>query len=102
MVEILRRLDRQKESRLVAVHLTAGDVYMLISIPQKYAMASIVGYIKGKSAIHLAKVLLDNERTLLANAFGYDDTLLQPSVCINLLFENTSRAKSSKLVGWSN
>ena len=33
----------------------ADHVHMLISIPPKYAVSSVVGYIKGKSAIHIAR-----------------------------------------------
>ncbi len=54
MREVLRELARQKESRVVEGHLMPDHVHMLISIPPKYAVASVVGFIKGKSAIHLA------------------------------------------------
>ena len=31
-------------------------VHMMISIPPKYAVSQVIGYVKGKSAIHLARV----------------------------------------------
>ena len=48
MGEILRELARQKESRVVEGHLMPDHVHMLISIPPKYAVASVVGFVKGK------------------------------------------------------
>ncbi len=54
--ELFRRLASQKESRIEEGHLMPDHVHMLISIPPKYAVSQVVGYIKGKSAIHLARV----------------------------------------------
>lgn len=49
----------QKESRIEEGHLMPDHVHMMISIPPKYAVSQVVGYIKGKSAIHLARVYGD-------------------------------------------
>ena len=54
--EVLRDLAHNKECRIEEGHLMSDHVYMTISIPPKYAMSNVVGYIKGKSAIHLARV----------------------------------------------
>jgi putative transposase len=54
--EVLRRLAEQKECRIEEGHLLADHVHMMISIPAKYSVSSVVGFIKGKSAIHLARV----------------------------------------------
>jgi len=53
--EVFRELARQKESRIEEGHLQADHVHMLLSIPPKYAVAQVVGYVKGKSAIHIAR-----------------------------------------------
>jgi len=53
--EMIRELARQKESQIVEGHLMSDHVHMLISIPPKYAVSQVVGYIKGKSAIHIAR-----------------------------------------------
>ena len=53
--EMFRNLAQQKESRIEEGHLLGDHVHMLISIPPKYAVAQVVGFIKGKSAIHLAR-----------------------------------------------
>ena len=54
--EVLRRLARQRESEVEEGHLLADHVHMLLSIPPKHAVADVVGYIKGKSAIHTSQV----------------------------------------------
>ena len=49
-------LAMQKESKVEEGHLMPDHVHMMISIPPKYAVSQVIGYIKGKSAIHLARV----------------------------------------------
>ena len=53
--EVFRELARRKESKIEEGHILIDHVHMMISIPPKYAVASVVGYIKGKSAIHIAR-----------------------------------------------
>jgi putative transposase len=53
--EVLRRLAEQKECRIEEGHLFSDHVHIMISIPPKLAVSSVVGYIKGKSVIHLAR-----------------------------------------------
>ncbi len=53
--EVLRELARRKESLIVEGHLMADHVHMLIAIPPKYAVSQVVGFMKGKSAIHIAR-----------------------------------------------
>jgi len=53
--EVLRELALQKESNIIEGHLMGDHVHLLISIPPKYAVSQVVGYIKGKSAIHIAR-----------------------------------------------
>ena len=49
-------MARQKECRIEEGHLLADHVHVLMSIPPKYAVAQVVGFLKGKSAIHMARV----------------------------------------------
>src|SRR5208282_952412 len=49
--EVFRQLAAHKESKVEEGHLLADHVHMLLSIPPKYAVSNVVGYIKGKSAI---------------------------------------------------
>ncbi len=44
-------------------------VHMLLSIPPKYAVSNVVGYIKGKSAIHLARVYAERKRNFVGQSF---------------------------------
>jgi putative transposase len=53
--EIFRDLAEHKEAKIVEGHLMGDHVHMCISIPPKYAVANVVGYLKGKSAIQIAR-----------------------------------------------
>lgn len=67
--DIFRKLALQKESRIEEGHLMPDHVHMLISIPPKYAVSQVVGYIKGKSAIHLARVYVERKRNFVGQHF---------------------------------
>ena len=56
--EVFRELALQKESSIIEGHLMGDHVHILISIPPKYAVSQVVGYIKGKSYSH--KIQLDS------------------------------------------
>src|ERR1700761_3016842 len=55
--EVFRKLALQQESKVEEGHLMADHVHMLLSIPPKYAVSQVVGYMKGKRAIHLARAM---------------------------------------------
>src|SRR6185369_11203455 len=55
----------QKESRIEEGHLMPDHVHMMISIPPKYAVSQVIGFIKGKSAIHLARVYGERKRNFV-------------------------------------
>jgi putative transposase len=67
--EVFRSLAEHKESRILEGHLMPDHVHMLISIPPKYAVSQVVGYIKGKSAIHLARVYGERKRNFVGQHF---------------------------------
>ena len=67
--EVFRRLAQQKESRIEEGYLLSDHVHMLIAIPPKYAVAQVVGFIKGKSAIHLARVYGERKRNFVGQHF---------------------------------
>jgi putative transposase len=68
--EVFRRLAEQKESQILeGGHLMVDHVHMLISIPPKYAVSQVIGYIKGKSAIHLARVYGERKRSFVGQHF---------------------------------
>jgi putative transposase len=67
--EVFRRLAEQKESRVEEGHLLADHVHMLISIPPKYAVAQVIGFMKGKSAIHLVRVYGGRKKNFAGESF---------------------------------
>jgi putative transposase len=67
--DVLRELARQKESRIEEGHLMPDHVHMMLAIPPKYAVSQVVGYIKGKSAIHLARVYGERKRNFVGQNF---------------------------------
>jgi len=67
--EVFRKLAAQKECRIEEGHLMQDHVHMMISIPPKYAVSQVVGYIKGKSAIHLARVYGERKRSFVGQHF---------------------------------
>ena len=67
--EVLRKLATQKESRIEEGHLMSDHVHMMISIPPKYAVSQVIGFIKGKSAIHLARVYGERKRSFVGQHF---------------------------------
>ena len=69
MGEVFHRLARQKESLIEEGHLMPDHVHMMISIPPKYAVSQVVGYIKGKSAIHLARTYGERKRNFVGQHF---------------------------------
>jgi putative transposase len=67
--EVFRDLARQRESRIEEGHLMPDHVHMMISIPPKYSVSQVIGYIKGKSAIHIARVYGERRRNFVGQHF---------------------------------
>ena len=66
---VFHELARRKECKIEEGHLMPDHVHMLISIPPKYAVSQVVGFIKGKSAIHLARVYGERKRNFVGQHF---------------------------------
>jgi putative transposase len=66
---IFHDLARQKECRIEEGHLMVDHVHMLISIPPKYSVSQIVGFIKGKSAIAIARTYLGRRQNFTGQNF---------------------------------
>jgi len=69
LIEVFRDLARQKESKIEEGHLMPDHVHMLLAIPPKFAVSQVVGYMKGKSAIHLARVYGERKRNFVGQHF---------------------------------
>jgi len=66
---VLRALAQQKDAVIEEGHLLPDHVHMLISVPPKYAVSHVIGYIKGKSAIHIARTYGDRKRNFVGQHF---------------------------------
>ena len=85
--ELFRTLAEQKESAVEEGHLMPDHVHMLLSIPPKYAVSQVVGYIKGKSTIQIARRFLEVRRNFVGQHFwargyfvstvGRDETVIR-------------------------
>ena len=85
--DVFRKLAAQRESRIEEGHLLTDHVHMLIAIPPKYAVSQVIGFIKGKSAIHLARVYSERKRNFVGEHFwargyfvstvGRDETVIR-------------------------
>jgi putative transposase len=84
---VFRKLAEQRESRMEEGHLMGDHVHMLLSIPPKYAVSQVVGYMKGKSAIHIARTYLGRRqnytgqhfwaRSFFVSTVGRDETMVR-------------------------
>jgi len=84
---VLRRLAEQRESRIEEGHLKGDHVHMMISIPPKYSVSQVIGYIKGKSAIDIAREFAGRKRNYVGQHFwargyyvstvGRDETVIR-------------------------
>ncbi|HOC69704.1 MAG TPA: IS200/IS605 family transposase [Candidatus Hydrogenedentes bacterium] len=85
--EVFHKLALQKESRIEEGLLMPDHVHMMIVIPPKYAVSQVIGFIKGKSAIHLARVYGEKRRNFVGQHFwargyfvstvGRDETVIR-------------------------
>jgi putative transposase len=59
---VFRSLAEQWECKVEEGHLMPDHVHMLLSVPPKYSVSNVMGFIKGKSAIHIARVYAGRRR----------------------------------------
>lgn len=67
--EIFHALARQRESLIEEGHVMLDHVHMMISMPPKYAVSQVIGYIKGKSAIHISRTYLGRRQNFPGQHF---------------------------------
>ena len=85
--KIFHELAKQRESRIVEGSICPDHIHMLIEIPPKYSVSAVVGYIKGKSAIAIARSYLGKRQNFTGQNFwargyyvstvGRDETLIK-------------------------
>lgn len=66
---VFHELARHKESEIVEGHLRPDHIHMCVSIPPKFAVSSVIGYIKGKSAISIARTFMGRSRNFTGESF---------------------------------
>ena len=66
---VFHELSRQKECRIIEGHMPRDHVHMCIEIPPKHAVASVVGFLKGKSAIAIARQFSGKSRNFTGENF---------------------------------
>ncbi len=66
---LLKDLASQKECTIVEGHLMSDHVHILIAIPPKYSVSQVVGFIKGKSAISIARTYMGRRKKLHKSKF---------------------------------
>ena len=66
---VFRELARQKECDIIEGHRMPDHVPMLVAIPPKYSVAQVVGFLKGKPAIHIARVYGGRRRSFVGQQF---------------------------------
>jgi putative transposase len=67
--ETLHELARQKGCNIVGGHMVQDHVHMIVSIPPKHSVATIIGYLKGKSAIAIARQFGGKQRNFNGEKF---------------------------------
>lgn len=66
---VLRELAKHKGSEILEGKMKADHVHMLITIPPKYAVSHVIGYLKGKSAIHIARTFGGRQKNFTGEHF---------------------------------
>jgi len=98
--EVFKKLAQQKESRIEEGHLLPDHVHMMISIPPKYAVSQVIGFIKGKSAIHLARTYGERKQNFAASTFGRGGISCRRSEEMKQRYGSTFATRSRKINVW--
>jgi putative transposase len=67
--EVFHDLARHKESKILEGHMQPDHIHMLVAIPPKYAVSQVIGYMKGKSAIYIARTYLGQRKNYSGMSF---------------------------------
>jgi len=93
--DVLRELALQKGSNIVEGNLVGDHVHILISIPPKYAVSQVVGYVKGKSAINIARTYAGRQKNFTGQIFWPKVTMYQLQVVTKRQFVATYRSRNN-------
>jgi putative transposase len=98
--EVFRALAAQKECRIEEGHLMGDHVHMLLSIPPKYSVAQVVGFIKGKAAIHIARTFMGRRKNYTGPHFwarGYSVSTVGRDEAVIREYIRTHEAEDRRL-----
>ena len=98
--DVFHELARRRESKIEEGHLMADHVHMLISIPPKYSVAEVIGFIKGKSSIWIAQNVERKARNFTGTRPGLAAISSRQWGATRKPFEPTSRTKSYRIAKW--
>ena len=60
--EIIRDLCKQKKIKLIEGHLMPDHIHMCLSVPPKFSISFVIGFLKGKSAVRIHQEIMNNRR----------------------------------------
>jgi len=95
--KIFHALAQQKECQILEGHLLPDHVHMCIAIPPKHPVASVIGFLKGKSAIAVAREFGGKERNFTGEPFGLGGTRYPQLVLNWSRSANTSAPKRKRM-----
>ena len=93
-------MAEQKECRIEEGHLMADHVHRLLSIPPKYSVAQVVGFIKGKAAIHIARTFMGRRKNYTGHhvwARGYSVSTVGSEEAVSRASIRTHEAEDRRL-----
>jgi putative transposase len=79
--DVFWRLAERKQCRIEEGHLMQDHVHMMVSIPPKYAVSEVVGFTKGKSAIHLARMYGERKQNIAGQHFWARGYMVSTAGC---------------------
>ena len=69
--KVFHELASHRGCRIEEGHIMPDHVHMMIAIPPKYSVSQVVGYIKGKSTIHIARTYVGRKKNFAGQNFGH-------------------------------
>ena len=100
--DVLRRLAVHRESEVEEGHLLVDHVHMMMSIPPKYSVAQVIGYLKGKSAIHIAREFAGRSRNFVGQHFWARATSSPRWGGMSGSSGSTFSSRNARIGGWIN
>jgi putative transposase len=98
--EVFRALAEQKACRIEEGHVMADHVHMLLSMPPKYSVAQVVGFIKGKAAIHIARTFMGRRKNSTGHhcwVRGYSVSTVGRDEAVSREYIRTQEAEERRL-----